>query len=79
MFSHLNSLKFISKVIIAIFAIQTNADDVECPKFCPMNYDPICAVTNDGVRETFGNLCAMKSANCLLKKGYTVATHSECN
>ncbi|CAO1381633.1 unnamed protein product [Diamesa hyperborea] len=63
--------------IVAFFAMASA--DVECPVFCPSNFLPVCAQSeNGGSPRTFSNQCALDFEICDKKEKFTVVVESAC-
>lgn len=46
-----------------LMAEESKRSVEECPRICPMNYQPICA-TDGRTNKIFSNQCEMNVANC---------------
>ena len=61
-----------------IFKIYTFYD-LECPKNCTMEYEPVCGGGSNGTyQKTFDNMCALKSHACNLGLNITKVMDGPC-
>ncbi|RZF46571.1 hypothetical protein LSTR_LSTR002903 [Laodelphax striatellus] len=49
-----------------------------CRLDCPRSYDPVCAVSDNGVPRTFDNVCLAKITYCYDRTYYNVVKQGEC-
>jgi len=60
----------LSCALLAGLSFAAPAPASAATKICPTLYDPVCAVTRTGARETFGNVCLAHNAHArILHKG----------
>ncbi|HEY0106000.1 MAG TPA: Kazal-type serine protease inhibitor [Rhizomicrobium sp.] len=60
----MKSIKAITLGTLAAALLFAAADGAAArPRFCSKIYKPVCAVTRDGHRQTFGNRCEAERAH----------------
>ncbi|XP_037913246.1 four-domain proteases inhibitor-like isoform X2 [Hermetia illucens] len=60
-----------------LMAEESKRSVEECPRICPMNYQPICA-TDGRTNKIFSNQCEMNVANCNENKSKMVESTIQC-